>query len=652
LNNKSLPSHCFLSISLCLVLFCALFVTSHVQASIKIEIQRELFKEASTALSNKKIADFAALLTQLEGYPVKPYLEYDYFVDRLQQAKVEDVETFLNKYKDFPFTFALRGRWLSELASRKDWQNYLVFFDNRNYTRLKCTAFQARLKLGKLENIEQDIEKVWLRGYSQPNECNGPFKYFLSHHAEPDTVVWMRIEKAFKARRPALAKYLGKSLDKTGQQSLSQWYEAHQRPEKALRHLGKANDSDINRKIITHTIIRLARKNSSSARKSWLDMAPKFNFSPQQRNSISQRIALSSAHQKKAIAGKLLDDLPEELKNDQVFLLLARIHLKQQNWTGLVRTISQMPKHLHEENEWQYWLARATETLGDQAGSAPIFANLAKKPTYYGFLAADKLNQPYKIVQESANELVGLDEVALLRENKHMLRARELFFLSRVTDANREWFKALRHLDAPAIKQAAALASSWKWHNSAIRTVARTSHRSDYNLRFPMPYREKVMIHAAAKQLDPSIIYGVMRRESLFDPKARSRVGALGLMQLMPATARSVAKGLGLKKPRQADILKVENNINFGTQYFRTVLNRFDNNVSLAAAAYNAGPSRVKRWLPSAKTMPADLWVEIVPFKETRNYVQAVLAYATVFDTFLDKDVRISSRMKDIKTNY
>jgi soluble lytic murein transglycosylase len=160
------------------------------------------------------------------------------------------------------------------------------------------------------------------------------------------------------------------------------------------------------------------------------------------------------------------------------------------------------------------------------------------------------------------------------------------------------------------------------------------------------------MIHAAAKQLDPSIIYGVMRRESLFDPKARSRVGALGLMQLMPATARSVAKGLGLKKPRQADILKVENNINFGTQYFRTVLNRFDNNVSLAAAAYNAGPSRVKRWLPSAKTMPADLWVEIVPFKETRNYVQAVLAYATVFDTFLDKDVRISSRMKDIKTNY
>jgi soluble lytic murein transglycosylase len=650
LNSKSLKLRYFLSISRCLVLFCALFTTSHIQASI--ELQRELFKDASNALSNNKMAQFSDLLIQLEGYPVKPYLEYDHFVKRLQQAKVGEVKTFLDEHKDYPFAFALRGQWLSVLAARQDWQNYLQFFDNRNYTRLKCIAFQARLKLGKLDNIEQDIQKVWLRGYSQPNACNRPFKYFLSHHAEPNKVIWLRIEKAFKARRPALAKYLGKKLDKAGQLSLNRWYEAHQRPEKALRNMRKANNSDINRKIITHTIIRLARKNALSARQFWFNMAPKFNFSQQQRNSISQRIALSSAHQKLAIAGQLLDELPDELKNDKAFLLLARIHLKQQNWAGLVRTISQMPKRLHEENEWQYWLARATETLGDQASSAPIFSALSKKPTYYGFLAADKLNQPYKIVQENANQLAGLDEATLLRENKHMLRARELYFLNRVTDANREWFQALRHLGPPAIKQAAALASSWKWHDRAIITVAKTRHRSDYNLRFPMPYREKVMAHATAKQLDPSIIYGVMRRESLFDPKAKSRVGALGLMQLMPATARSVAKGLGLKKPRQADILKIGNNINFGTQYFRTVLNRFGNNVSLAAAAYNAGPSNVKRWLPSRKTMPADLWVEIVPYKETRNYVQAVLAYATVFDTFLDKDIRISSRMMDIKTNY
>jgi len=167
-----------------------------------------------------------------------------------------------------------------------------------------------------------------------------------------------------------------------------------------------------------------------------------------------------------------------------------------------------------------------------------------------------------------------------------------------------------------------------------------------------MPFKQKVFDHADAKQLDPSVIYGVMRRESLFDPMAKSRVGALGLMQLMPSTARLVAKSLGLRRPRQSDILEIENNINLGTQYFRSVLNRFENNVSLAAAAYNAGPLNVKNWLPSENLMPADLWVETVPFKETRNYVQAVLAYATVFDKSLGRDTLISSRMNDIKSKY
>lgn len=598
------------------------------------------------------MARFAELLTQLDGYPIKPYLEYDHFVKRLRQAKVIEVRAFLDEYKDYPFAFALRGKWLSVLAARQDWSNYLAFFDNRNYTRLKCIAFQARLKLGVLDNIMSDIQKIWLRGNSQPNECNQPFKYFLSHHAEPNKVIWLRIEKAFDARRPTLAKYIGKTLGKADQRSLNLWYDAHRRPEKALRNLTKAVDSDINRKIITYTIIRLARTKGLSARKFWLDMEPKFNFSQQQQHSIIQRIALSSAHQRLAIAAELLEDLPEELKNDQTFLLLARVHLKQQNWTGLIKTIKQMPVSLYEKNEWQYWLARATEALGDQAGSSALFLTLSKKPTYYGFLASDKLMKPYNIVQENANELAVLDEPALLQKNQHMLRSRELLFVNRVTDANREWYQAIKHLDPPEIKQAAALASSWNWHISAIRTVAKTKHRSDYNLRFPMPYRQKVMMHATAKQLDPSIVYGVMRRESLFDPRAKSSAGALGLMQLMPATARSVAKGLGLKRPRQSDILKIENNINFGTQYFRTVLNQFGNNISLAAAAYNAGPSNVKRWLPSGKTMPADLWVALVPYKETRHYVEAVLAYATVFDTFLDKDVRISSRMMDIKTKY
>jgi soluble lytic murein transglycosylase len=316
-----------------------------------------------------------------------------------------------------------------------------------------------------------------------------------------------------------------------------------------------------------------------------------------------------------------------------------------------LNTITRLPAHLYEENEWQYWLSRSMEAEGQLSGSLTLLEQLSGKSSYYGFLAADKLKREYLIEQENAAS-TGVDEDAFLAENPHMLRARELFFLDRLVDAKREWFQALRYLDQDQIKQAATLASRWQWHDSAIRTVAKTKHRSDYSLRFPMPYKQQVLENAQARELDPSLIYGVMRRESLFDPLARSSVGALGLMQLMPSTARRVASSLGMKRPRKSDILSVENNIRFGTQYLRNVMNRFDNNVALAAAAYNAGPGNVKKWLPREQTMSADLWVETVPFKETRNYVQAVLAYSTVFDRSLGKDTLMSSRMNDIKPRY
>jgi soluble lytic murein transglycosylase len=506
--------------------------------------------------------------------------------------------------------------------------------------------------MGMDEDINQEIKKIWLRGYSQPRECDQAFEYFLDTYPQATQVIWLRIEKAFKARRPSLAKYLGRKLDPQDQLVVDTWYQAHLRPQQSLRTLANSADDVRTRKIIVHALDRLARKNSLSARDLWFELEYRFDFNQDQKNQISQRIALSAAKQHLAVAGDLLSALPGELKNDQAYLWLARIYLRNQNWQGLIDTIEMMPPHLSQENEWQYWLARAFESLDFDLKSSEKYESLATRSSYYGFLAADKMKLPYRIEQENAATIEDFSEAEFLADNPHLLRARELYFLDRPVDARREWFQALRHLDAEEIKKAAVLASSWKWYDGAIKTVAKTSHRSDYSLRFPTPFKQQVFDHADARQLDPSVIYGVIRRESLFDPMARSSVGALGLMQLMPSTARRVAKSLGMERPRQSDILDIDNNINFGTQYFRSVLDRFENNVALAAAAYNAGPLNVRKWLPQIDLMPADLWVETVPFNETRNYVQAVLAYATVFDKSLGRDTLISSRMDDIKSKY
>jgi len=615
-------------------------------------VQRHLFNDASFALKRNQVSKFKNILARLEGYPVRPYLINDALRRHIHRASTEKVSNFLKKYQDYPFTYHVRAMWLSALAKRQDWKNYLSYFDNRDNTRLQCLAFQARLKLGRVDGINEQISKIWMRGYSQPSECDIAFKYFLDTDENASQAIWLRIEKAFQARRPNLARYLAKKLNDDDRKIVDLWYRAHRRPQKTLISLLKAKDEAINRTIIVHAIDRLARQNSFEAREAWLEIAPKFQFNQVQRDKLAQRIALSSAFQHRSEAKQLLIELPAEMKTDQAYLWLARIQLRTQDWEGLARTIDQMPKHLRQENEWQYWLARSFEFRGFATRADELMQTLSTKGNYYGFLAADRIDRSYNIEQENAS-VADVDEAAMLAENPHMLRARELFFLNRPVDARREWFQALRKLDTTQIKQAATLASSWDWHDSAIKTVAKTAHRSDYSLRFPMPYKQQVLIHAKSRELDPSVIYGVMRRESLFDPMARSRVGALGLMQLMPATARRIASTLGLKKLRRADILKVDNNINLGTQYFRSVMDRFDNNVSLAAAAYNAGPRNVKKWLPRGDNiLPADLWVETVPFNETRNYVQAVLAYATVFDKSRGKDTLISSRMHDIRAQY
>jgi soluble lytic murein transglycosylase len=620
-------------------------------AQANFEEQRQLFHDASYALERNQISKFNRLLKQLDDYPAQPYLEYDAFRRSISRQKPQQVELFLQRYADFPFAYHARGHWLDTLARRKDWKNYLQFFDGRTNTRQECIYFPARLQLGQLDGLADDIGKIWMRGYSQPPQCDAPFSYYLKSHETPDEVIWARIEKAFEARRPGLARYLGKKLDPASHGIVETWYRAYQRPEQSLKKLADASDNERTRVIIAHAVNRLARKNSLKALGSWNMIRDQFAFSTEQKRQVDLRIALSAAIQHEAEARRLLSSLDPEAMNDQAYLWLARIQLRGSDWSGLLNTINSMPEHLQQENEWQYWLSRSMEAEGQISSSMSLLDQLSEKSSYYGFLAADKLRRDYRIEQENASSS-SVDEETFLADNPHMMRARELYYLDRLVDAKREWFQALRYLDQDQIKQAATLASKWQWHDSAIRTVAKTEHRSDYLLRFPMPYKQQVFQHAEARKLDPALIYGVMRRESLFDPLARSSVGALGLMQLMPSTARQVARSLGMKKPRQSDILSVENNIRFGTQYLRTVMNRFDNNVALAAAAYNAGPSNVQRWLPRDDTMSADLWVETVPYTETRNYVQAVLAYSTVFDRSLGKNTLMSSRMGDIKPRY
>jgi len=621
-------------------------------AQASIEQQRDLFNQAERALHSNDLDQFTSLKQQLGDYPIVAYLEYDAFKKNLPQATPAEVRIFLESYQDFPFRYHLLSSWLRHLAKQGRWQEYLEFYDDRSATQYKCHWITARIETGDVTGLNDEIRTIWLTGYSQPDACDPAFAYFLEHQPDVEKFVWQRIEKAFAARRPSLARYLAGKLPKAQREVVETWYQAHKNPVDSFPKLSKAKDTALNRKILVHALKRMARRDSVEAGESWQKVSDRFKFSAAQKLEVEKKIALSAALQHRPEGKELLEALPASAKNDTAHLWLARIYLRDEDWIGLIRTIDAMPQHLRDDAEWIYWQARSYEGAGHQVKADDIMSKLANRSTYHGFLAADRMGKPYRIRHEKVIDVNPEQNRKLLGEHPNLLRARELFFVGRKTEARREWFQGIRRLSSQQIKQAASMAHGWKWHDNAIKTVAKTSHTKDYDLRFPMPYQEQVMSHVDNHDLDPSIVYGIMRRESLFDPLAQSRVGALGLMQLMPATARSVARKLGLGKPARSEILKVDNNIRLGTQYFKTVLDRFDNNIPLAAASYNAGPHNVKRWLPEDQSMSADQWIETVPYKETRKYIKAVLAYATIFDRHLGKDVLISSRMDDVQPEY
>jgi soluble lytic murein transglycosylase len=251
-------------------------------------------------------------------------------------------------------------------------------------------------------------------------------------------------------------------------------------------------------------------------------------------------------------------------------------------------------------------------------------------------------NAPLKIRDEAQDDL--------LRRHVGLRRARELYLLNRDWQARSEWRHVTSSLTKRELKTAALLAHRWDWHSQAITTLARTGYWDDLRIRFPLPYRGRVLTGADRQAIDPAWVYAIMRQESLFRPDVKSPAGALGLMQIMPATGRKIAGDLQLARPGDYAILRTDTNIRFGTYYLRYTLDRLQGNPMLATAAYNAGPRRVEQWLPERGKVEADIWAETIPFKETRKYVKRVMEFATVYHSLLEDDAAgaMKARMKPV----
>lgn len=609
--------------------------------------KRAIFLEAEQAFKKRQVSQYRRLKASLKNYPLTPYLEYRELRRRMALLSDEQVAAFLSDNVDTPLAGKMRRAWLDRLARQAQWERYLTFYQPQNSVTQRCYYLQALINTDRTMEAMEQVQPLWLHGRSQPKACDPVFKRWREAGHMTDALVWQRIEMTIESRKSRLTKYLGTLLPTNEQQWVDEWLQIYRKPERIVQQKRGSADHPYRNKIMVYGLKRIARKDSAAARRTWNTLQQRYSFTSAQQQQAERIVALALI---KDEAPDVLTYLKKvEPASDDVRLLEARIlvALREDDWATAWLWLQNLPEEQYSSLRWEYWRARTLQVLGFQDIAEGLYTTLAQERSYYGFLAADRLGHDYRL-ENIPLDIESSELENLVAELPGLQRAREFYALDRLGSARREWQTVIKELNPNQLKVAAKLAQGWGWHDRAIFSLARTGYWDDLDLRFPLEFRPQVESQASDRQLESAWVFAIMRQESAFVMDARSPVGALGLMQLMPRTARQVARGLKRRKLQSRELLHPATNIRLGAAYLRQVLDQLQQHPVLATAAYNAGPYRVKGWLP-LQAMSADIWVDSVPFKETRTYLRRVLAYTVIYEQRLGLEpTRLKERMPSI----
>ncbi|WP_260681511.1 transglycosylase SLT domain-containing protein [Aliiglaciecola sp. M165] len=589
--------------------------------------QRNVYKALENMVAKPNSAEYRRLREQLHGYALEPYIEqitlkrYPYLAN---QQKIDD---FLTKYEGTPLDRPLRHKWLEYLKKKDLPELYLEYFSPTANVELTCQylAYQLQGESNQQQVFEQ-ASKLWVVGRSQPNECDPVFDAWQKAGYRTEDKVLARMQLAGNGGNQTLLPYLKTLLPKSKQYLADLWLSVRRSPSfvsRLSRFPQKYPEHEMD--ILQYGLGRLVWRDEELALKTWQGVLKRYQVNPLRQREMASKFAIALTIDEHPKAEEWLEKANHQQADDQIFRWHLAHVLKSGDWQHALDVIDAIPKKASQDLSFRYWQARAFEQLNAVDNAQAGYDLLSKQRHYYGFLASGKLSKSPTIVDRPLEfDPQTLAQIANMPAAK---RAYEFLQLERFTQARREWFYLQSQLTEEQKLASAVLADSWQWHDRAIYGFSTTGYLDDIKRRFPMAYRTELQNHSEANQVDPAWAFAIARRESSFMTDANSSAGARGLMQLLPGTARYLAK----KRIRSNVLYNPDTNAEFGTQYLRYLLDKMDNNPVLATASYNAGWRRVQKWIPKDNAMPMDVWIETIPFKETRNYVKAVLAYRQIY---------------------
>ena len=622
--------------SCCLSVFIAcLLVVPPAQGSSSLVELRKSYVEADKLLNRKRAGQWLKLSPKLENYPLYPYLRLKEIRVTQSQFTNSEISQIISEM-EIPIPNRFKSWWLNRLIARNDWDLISLHYGNSSNPELQCIHTQALIKTKQYEKADPAIRKLWLVGHSQVKQCDKVFEFALKKGVIDDDLIWQRILLSKASGRQSMTKYLDGLLRS---QDLRNWVTqlnlTGSQPQTTIeRNLLKWSQSKYGQDVIHYQVTRLAKRDLSNTATFWQRLKIAYPETIAELPQVEKTLAKRLAWRQHQDAFEWLSDLPEKYRDKSILSLMMRSALAAENWDGVLSTIGLMSEQEANRSEWKFWQARALYETGDESTAKQLWSEIAPEHSYYGFLSADCLNLDYSI--DGLVAQVALSKAAEVTiAVAGVQRIREWLALSKPYNARRE----LNQLKDTQPKEfwlhAAILFNVWKWHDGAIQAISRSGQYASFELdvSHPSPFIETVRRESVRYGVPEHWIYAIMRQESRFIHDISSSAGAVGLMQLLPITARQTARRQGLNRPSRGDLTTASVNIRLGVAYFKQLLDSMNGNPVFALAGYNAGPRNSKLWQNSSRVSDPAIWVETIPFTETRNYLKKNLFNFVIYES-------------------
>lgn len=617
-----------------LIIFNVILNTSVAAANpLSINDQRALYVKAKAAYAKKNHKTADQLTLRLKNYSLYPYLRLLQVQRDINTLPNQQVKSFILAYPNSPVAKKAQASYLQKLANNKQWALYLKNYRDLPLTSAYYTCYnlQALINTGQGKKVLPQVADLWNVGKSQPRPCDPVFSYWVKSGKLTSDIAFERSWKAINNKKYSMAKFAQRRVTNARQnESLNLFWKVQKNIALIANKSTLTAETLHNADIAAYAIRKLAIKKTDLALTAWIRDRKRFKFSLKQRTYLNtyfgNKYAKSTLYNPAAPA--ILSKIDPLFKFDEVSEWKVRLALVTQDWGGVIQLISQMPKNLRNKNRWIYWLEIAKQRKNPKSYQAN-FEKIVNDRDFYSFTAAQLSGKAYQLNNKSTN--ISKKTMRSVLKMNAVKRMSELVKTAETAKAYQEWRVLRQQLNREQQIAIGYLAGQWGWYIQGIRIAAKLQAWDEVAIRFPRSKNKLFAQLGEQRGIGATWPIAIARQESAYNQYAKSPAGARGFMQLMPATAKETAKKFAIPYKNTLDLFDPQINISLGTAYLRQMLTRFKSK-AYASAAYNAGPHRVDRWLKSRGTLPLDIWIETIPFDETRKYVQNILTYKVIYD--------------------